>query len=387
MKKLFFLISVTSVLLFAKPCMTDIYTGNGINTTDEQALENMIALEDFMLYKARLASRLNTQKYNVDYSFKYIHNPDHGFNNDMMETYYQLKESGQISDGFFHTMFSFLAGDIPENALHKKYMDIVDMYEADVNNIYWKYYSLSFSQKHNVLLVSHSQGNLIGNKVYTLLSETEKKKFRMISVATPANYVLNQEQTSPYVTVRADHAILSLIASGAGSLAGNVGGTGHNFITTYMGEDSEARHMIASYVKSAYDNLLQTSSCIQYSQIFILVANTLDHVKLYASRVGVNVSEHIETIPLVTYAPPIEKITPQGYIYYVCSNDEYTFGSLNIFGSEQNGYATWLPGTIYSTTQLESRKGITHSVKSRYGLCADLTLSGELYDLALTTLQ
>jgi hypothetical protein len=121
-----------------------------------------------------------------------------------METYYQLKESGQISKGYFHTMFSLLAGDIPESTLHEKIISIMLTYEEDVNSIYWKYYALSFSQKHNVLLVSHSQGNLIGNKVYTLLSETEKKKFRMISVATPASYVKIKGQTSPYVTAHAD---------------------------------------------------------------------------------------------------------------------------------------------------------------------------------------
>ena len=267
MKKLFFILIFTSALLIAKPCMTDIYTGNGINTTDEQALENMIALEDFMLKKARTGSRLDTQKYNVDYSFRYIHNPDHGFNNDMMETYYQLKESGQISDGFFHTMFSFFAGDIPETTLHEKIISIMLTYEEDVTSIYNKYYTLSFSQKHNVLLVAHSQGNLIGNKIYTLLSDIEKEKFRMISVATSASYVKIKGQTSPYVTAHADLVINNPLIPN--HLPTNVAGTGHNFIHTYLDAHSDARHLIASYVKSAYDDLMQTATCDIYDTVYL----------------------------------------------------------------------------------------------------------------------
>lgn len=267
MKKLFFIISVTSTFLFAKPCMTDIYTGNGINTTKDEARENMKELKKFMLNKARTNSCLATQKYNIDYSFKYIHNPDHGFNNDMMETYYQLKESGQISDGFFHTMVSFFAGDIPESTLHEKIISIMLTYDEDVTSIYNKYYTLSFSQKHNVLLVAHSQGNLIGNKVYTLLSEAEKKKFRMISVATPASYVKIKGQTSPYVTAHADLVINNPLIPN--HLPTNVAGTGHNFIHTYLDAHSDARHLIASYVKSAYDGLLQITTCDIYDTIYL----------------------------------------------------------------------------------------------------------------------
>jgi hypothetical protein len=272
MKNLLLTLILTSTFLFAKPCMTDIYTGNGINTTDKEAWINMLALQNFMLNKASTSSRLDTQKYDIDYSFKYIHNPDHGFNNDMMETYYQLKESGQISKGYFHTMFSLLAGDIPESTLHEKIISIMLTYEEDVNSIYWKYYALSFSQKHNVLLVSHSQGNLIGNKVYTLLSETEKKKFRMISVATPASYVKIKGQTSPYVTAHADLVINNPLIPN--HLPTNVAGTGHNFIHTYLDVHSDARHLIASYVKQAYNNLLQTATCNDsYNTVYLTMDN------------------------------------------------------------------------------------------------------------------
>ena len=259
MKTLLLSLLFTSTFLFAKPCMTDIYTGNGINTTDKEAYANMKALQYFMLNKAKTSSRLDKQKYKVDYDFKFIHNPTYSFNSDMLNTFSQLKESGQISDGYFHTMFSLLAGNIPESTLHEKYIDMVSTYEEDVNSIYNKYYTSSFSQKHNVLLVAHSQGNLIGNKIYTMLDEAETKAFRMISVATPADHVMKENQISPYVTAHADLVINNVAI--LNHLPSNVAGTGHNFINTYLDEHSDTRHLIASYVKNAYDNLMQTTSC------------------------------------------------------------------------------------------------------------------------------
>lgn len=382
MKKLFFIISVTSVLLFAKPCMTDIYTGNGINTTDKEAWKNMKALRKFMLNKARPVSKLDKSKYNIDYSFNYIHNPDHGFNNDMMETYYQLKESGQISDGFFHTMFSFFAGNIPENALHKKYMDIVDIYEADVNSIYWKYYTVSFSQKHNVLLVAHSQGNLIGNKVYTLLDETEKKKFRMISVATPASYVKIKGQKRPYVTAHADLVINNPLIPN--HLPTNVAGTGHNFIHTYLNAYSDARHLIASYVKSAYDNLIQTTSCRVYEAVYMKIYD-VDTLEVYAFTTNTFPRYHdlLDTIALETY-----DATRGSNNELTCGSPTYRLSPNTAFSSctyETGTSCNWSPGDLYIEI-LEQRKGTTHHVLHN-GKCTTLSLSGELYDLVENALE
>ncbi len=258
------LILLTTTYIFAKPCMTDIYTGNGINTNDKQAANNMIALRKFMLKKANPSSRLDAQGYGVDYSFQYIHNPDYTFADDMIELYYQLYQSGQVTEGYFYTMFAILAGGLPDSAMQDKLLETISNYEGDLQEIYDGYQNLSFKEEHNVLLVSHSQGNLMGNKLYTMLSITEKKKFRMVSVATPASYVLEQGKVSPCVTVYADPAILAIRALGSNSLPGNVNGSGHNFIGTYMNRDFDAPDMIASFVKIAYDNLRQTSSCNKY---------------------------------------------------------------------------------------------------------------------------
>ena len=268
MKKILLLITLTLSTLYAKPCMTDIYTLNGINTDDisinddaGSAEDNIIRLEEFMLYWGNPTTRLDPKKNGKEYQFRYVYNPSYGVRDDMLETYYQLKESGQISGGYFTFLLNLLTVDLGLDGLVEKYKEIVSRYEGDVQGIY---NTDSFSKKHNLLLVAHSQGNLMGNKIYTMLTDAQKKKFRMVSVGTPANHVMNPNQTAPYVTARGDFVINGVY----GALSGNVEGIGHNFINVYLGTSFEARTKIALYVKSAYNNLLQTTSCTDESYTY-----------------------------------------------------------------------------------------------------------------------
>ena len=76
-----------------------------------------------------------------------------------------------------------------EDAFRKRLQNIIYLYNLDTEAMIKKYRKESFDINHNVLLVAHSQGNLFGNKMYDLLTNAEKKKFEMVSVATPANKV------------------------------------------------------------------------------------------------------------------------------------------------------------------------------------------------------
>lgn len=107
-------------------------------------------------------------------------------------------------------------------------------------------------------MVAHSQGNLFGNKIYTILTDQQKQKFRMVSVATPANSVAGG---GSYVTATLDYVIAGI----PDHLSANVAGVGHTFVGTYLGSSFEARTKIALHVKSAYDNLMQTTSCVEGS--------------------------------------------------------------------------------------------------------------------------
>jgi len=88
-----------------------------------------------------------------------------------------------------------------DTEFYNKLSEVISKYESDVDAMFTLYQTSSFSKRHNVLLVAHSQGNLFGNKMYTLMNEAEKKKFRMISVGTPADHVMKPNQTEPYVTL------------------------------------------------------------------------------------------------------------------------------------------------------------------------------------------
>jgi len=268
MKKIILLFTVITGILSAKPCMTDIYFGNGVWNDKDDAEDNKNSLRKFMLFQAQANTRLNPNQEGIDYDFKYAHNPSYSYIEDLIETYWQLHQSGQIPYPFFYTISSILSqmtGNITENEIREKIGQAVSHYNDDVVAMLHTYQNESFSKHHNVLLVAHSQGNLWGNKMYTYFSDKEKKKFRMISVATPAAYVLNIGQTSPYVTASGD----AVIGSIPNSLPGNVDGLGHEFVDTYLAGSINAPRRIASYVKAAYDELKAKATCNTYDYIYL----------------------------------------------------------------------------------------------------------------------
>lgn len=218
MKKILLMLIVVTVSVFAKPCTTDIYFGNGVGNSYDDAEYNRKELKGFMQYAATTPLSIEDEK-NGLYSFKLAYNPSRGTADDLAETYWQLFESGQISEGYFSAIYLAIAGGAgaSNEEFLAKLRTIISIYNDDANAIYQLYNNASFSQKHNVLLVAHSQGNLFGNKMYTLMSDAQKKKFRMVSVATPANSVAGG---GPYVTVYGDYVIAPI----ANALPSNTGG-------------------------------------------------------------------------------------------------------------------------------------------------------------------
>lgn len=218
MKKILFIISMAIVSIYAKPCMTDIYFGNGVWNDREQAKKSKDELRKFM-FKAN--TLLDPLQEGTTYRFGYIHNPSHGIIDDLIETHWQLYQSEQITYPYFYTMSAMLSevtGNITADEIREIINNVVTDYNNDVVAMKNIYQNASFNQRHNVLLVAHSQGNLFGNKMYTLLNDQEKAKFRMVSVATPAGYVKTPGQTSPYVTLIDDWVIAPI----PGSLRGGV---------------------------------------------------------------------------------------------------------------------------------------------------------------------
>jgi len=250
MKKLLFVFLLSISLLYANNCETDIYFGNGVWNTKEDARISLEALE------AKIKAQSLDNNRNLNYKLAY--NSTETAMLDLVETFFQLKQAGQIGNVGFNVMVSMLVQlehlDTPFVTLKDQFQDdllMADLIEGDnVATMLVKYNAESFNQKHRVLLLSHSQGNLFGNRIFNKLTPSQKDRFKMISVGTPANNVAGS--TAPYTTLHGDYVIQPLQAFGA--LSSNTNGVGHEFVPNYLGND-ESYNQIISHIGSALENL------------------------------------------------------------------------------------------------------------------------------------
>jgi len=384
MKKIILFITLLTGMLFAKPCITDIYFGNGVWNSEKDAIENRNTLRKFMLYRANI--RLDPNKEIVDYQFKYAHNPSYGKIDDLIETFWQLKESGQISKYYFESISNALAmkkGDLTSDEIWETIHNIVSQYNEDVVTMLHLYQESSFNQKHNVILVAHSQGNLWGNKMYSLFTDEQKKKFRMVSVATPANHVMVPDNIEPYATASEDYIISSI----PGSLPGNVDGNGHEFVETYLTGSINAPRKIALYIKSAYDNLQKTTECALYDQVHFFVYGVEKLVAVGSlSDIPPQLDDE-ESNDHIIYTLPLK--SKEASSQKECGKDAVFYGLYPLPNSGYD-YAIWHinNGYIQDKAELESLKGTTLTYYSYLdSACATLVLNGALYDAVYDVLS
>jgi len=370
------------VSVFGKPCMTDIYFGNGVWNPDQDQVRNeqLKGLKNLM--EGSNPTIFNKQNEKPLYQWKVVYNPSYGTIDDIIETFWQLKESGQISEGYFGAVYAALTWE-ESGEFYNKLDDVIQHYNHDVSNMLTIYQESSFSQKHNVLLVAHSQGNLWGNKMYTLLSDEQKQKFRMISVGTPANHIMEPNQTAPYVTLYGDFIIRPII----GSLSANTNGGGHSFVSAYLGK-IDARIKISAYVKTAYDNLMQTTSCGEYWAI-----NMTLHTEGYMEVLGYLIlggrntyaSNSIGQVEFPTYTLEEER-DQSGKLIKVCGltpDKVKRWNDIDLcYTTQTDDTCEWKAGEIYSKATLEARKNLSYTMTSKdYTKCIDISHSGELYEL------
>ena len=287
MKKII-LILLFSLTLFANSdsCKLDVYYGNGVWNSEEQTRDSTKKLKAFM--QMNNIMRFLKVDDGTTYSFKYAYNPEHGTTDDLIETYWQLYDSGQISEGYFENMTSGLSGFNSNSSLFlRRITDIIATYNLDVSTMIKGYREDSLDLKHNVLLVAHSQGNLFGNQMYDLLTAEEKDRFKMVSVATPANNVTgNYSLDAPYTTIVADYAIVHI----PDSLPSNVFGFGHTFVNSYLYGSMSAPNKINSDIMNAV-NLLDQNICpkeYDYYRFISYVCPTRQNQELVVDIYGTN---------------------------------------------------------------------------------------------------
>ncbi|WP_345975594.1 hypothetical protein [Sulfurimonas sp. HSL3-7] len=251
------LILLFNLTLFASTnsCLLDVYFGNGVWNSLTQAQISRDKLKKFM--QDRNPDKFTLADEKVTYDFKYAHNKTHGALTDLIESYWQLFESGQISEGYFTFVARLLDGSLTEDGFLDDLKMIISQSDGDTDAMYEKYQTESFNQKHNVLLVSHSQGNLFANKIYALLSDDERQHFRNVAVATPADNIASGGE---YTTLFNDFVINTV----PGSLPGNAEGFGHTFVNSYLNNPYDATvDKISLGLKNAV-NALDENSCSAY---------------------------------------------------------------------------------------------------------------------------
>jgi len=379
MKKIIFILILAFTVTEAKPCMTDIYFGNGVWNTPTQASKSLRRLRRFM--KTNYNAQLERDKEGQIYQFMPpMYNPSRGTIEDLLETFWQLKESGQIDEGYFMSKWNLLTANRGPTELRKAINRVATTNTVDVNRMYNTYNNTSFSKKHNVLLVAHSQGNLFGNKIYTMFTDAQKNKFRMVSVGTPANHVMEPNQIAPYVTARDDFVINRI----SGALAGNVEGFGHTFIGTYLGSSFEARTNIAQHVKSAYENLMKSSTCGGYAFTRIWM-RTFGLLNVYGDIDGED-----ELVGKITLEQSDAILNDDNRTYRCTEKADSVYGGEDNYiginwtsNYEDDKYNSWIPGQyITSRSYLDDVSDINDSVlKDTKCVTISLNKDGDLYNM------
>ncbi len=221
-------------------CKTDIYFGNGVWNGVDDTKKSIKKLQEFIDEKIIKNDLKLKAKYG---GVKLQYNWSHGSMIDVLETFYQLKEAGQISEEWFFTFVDELMAkqisDITDEDVKSLREQIINMIisveENEVDKMLVKYYDESLKYGHRVLLVSHSQGNLFANRVHEKINPTEYKNyFANLQVASPASEVKTQK--GDYVTGFVDPIINPIPGSMSSNADLDFPG-GHKFVEAYLASE------------------------------------------------------------------------------------------------------------------------------------------------------
>lgn len=245
MKKLFILITFIFLNIaqaqIIDECKTDIYFGNGVWNSSEQAKDSIREMNRKIINPFIIKnSPILKAKYG---EVQLQYNWGQGYMLDVLETYYQLKESGQVNGIEFFALMTLLFNGNPIPATISTVMyqlresAIIMDEQANTVEMFQKYYEESFKYGHRVLLVSHSQGNLFANRVHEKITPSQYQNyFANLQVASPSSEV--KASKGDYVTGFIDPVINPI----PGSMSSNANldfPGGHKFVEAYLAsEDS-----------------------------------------------------------------------------------------------------------------------------------------------------
>jgi hypothetical protein len=259
MKKIILLFTLMLSLFASDACKLDVYFGNGVWNTDKQAEASKRELRRFIW--DHNPDRFPIAEEGTTYSFNVAYNKGEGTVDDLLETFWQLHESGQIGDFYFGFITRIMDAanvlTLQEGDYRSRMAAIAAQADTNTQDILQLYRNESFSQNNNVLLVAHSQGNLFANDAYNFLSDDEKKRFQIVGIAVPADHIATGND---YVTFTFDYVIQAV----SGHLPANVSGFGHTFVPSYLDADNtDAATAIATHINNKVA-LLDQNMCTKY---------------------------------------------------------------------------------------------------------------------------
>lgn len=260
MKKIILLLTLTLSLFASDACKLDVYFGNGVWNDREEAEASKIALEEFM--RDHNPDRFPIAEEGITYSFKVAYNKGDNWDiDDLLETFWQLHESGQVGDFYFGFITRIMDAanvlTLQEGDYRSRMAAIAAQAFTNTETMLQTYRNESFSNNNNVLLVAHSQGNLFANDVYGLLTDDERSRFQVVGVGVPADHVVTGDN---YVTFTFDPVIQPI----PNSLPANVSGFGHTFVPSYLDAGNiDSTTAIATHIKNKVD-LLDQNMCTRY---------------------------------------------------------------------------------------------------------------------------
>jgi hypothetical protein len=274
---------VVPSILSAKDAV--IFFGNGVGNDEEKAVLSMKKLKEVIQ-----GDDLQFKGFNLDFDVAYNQsgcdpelNTENGCLDDIIESVMQKTSSinekefwaylaglrlatkeEEIKFGLFFEQEEFNL--VMETANSTASM-IRDFRIEDVAK-HLVLYQNSISTGKKVVLVAHSQGNLFGNDVYPFLTPTEQASFGMVSVATPTDNVLgeNDKSIARYTTLYEDpiHLVPESFLPNESNIIGGCDEdcsanlfdwSPHNFVNSYLASNTNSNLKIRLDIKSVLDRL------------------------------------------------------------------------------------------------------------------------------------
>lgn len=273
MKRFMLLLLLMGSLLWAEgynQCEVGLFFGNGMRNTKADAVKSRKGLETrISQYDQQLYKRL---QFDLAYNHKEL------FSLEVFEVMKQWLAQHDLMatverEGYnFYQIMAHLEESMPPQVWRGDTQDWSEFRQTVLDTIarisreqlyadsdlqeHVTLYKSRIAQSGGAVLVGHSQGNFYGNLAYGALEASERSRFKMNSVATPASYVSGG---GPWVTLTTD-----AIRFVPGSLSANYTNTnisldpqtqqtvgeGHGFVPAYLMGD-RSRPAILSHIADA----------------------------------------------------------------------------------------------------------------------------------------